>query len=108
MKEFKKVKKSLKQFIKVMVHLVKKKLVSVENLHEFCSIVTASMKDFKDDTTSSKKKKSSTTKGALQDKKNRHLYEKMQQVETAIQEEGNMRRFYDSFMKYYPMLLMFK
>ena len=85
-----------------------KKLVSVENLHEFHSIVTAAMKDFKDETKSSKKKKSSTTKVALQDKKNRRLYEQMQQVEMPILEEGNMKRFHDSFMKYYPMLLMFK
>jgi hypothetical protein len=107
MKEFKKVKKSLKQFTKVTACLVKKKLVSVENLHEFHSIVTAAMKDFKDDTKSSKKKKSSTTKVALQDKKNCRLYEKMQQVEMPILEEGNMKCFHDSFMKYYPMLLMF-
>jgi len=45
---------------------------------------------------------------ALQDKNNRRLYEKMQQVEMPILEEGNMKRFHDSFMKYYPMLLMFK
>jgi len=83
-----------------------KKLVSVENLHEFHSIVTAAMKDFKDETKSSKKKKSSTTKVALQDKKNRRLYEQMQQVEMPILEEGNMKHFHDSFMKYYPMLLI--
>jgi hypothetical protein len=80
--------------------------VSVENLHEFHSIVTAAMKDFKDETKSSKKKKSSTTKVALQDKKNRRLYEQMQQVEMPILEEGNMKHFHDSFMKYYPMLLI--
>jgi len=85
-----------------------KKLVSVENLHESHSIATAAMKDFKDKTKSSKKKKSSTTKVALQDKKNRRLYEQMQQVEMPILEEGNMKRFHDSFMKYYSMLLMFK
>jgi hypothetical protein len=107
-KEFKKVKKSLKEFTKVMARLVKKKLVSVENLHEFHSSVTGAMKDFKDETKSSKKKKSSTTKVALQERNNRRLYEKMQQVEMPVLEEGNMKRFHDLFMKYYPMLLMFK
>ena len=76
-KEFKKVKKSLKEFTKVTTRLVKKKLVSVENLHEFHSFVTGAMKGFKDETKSSKKKKSSTTKVALEDRSNRRLYEKM-------------------------------
>jgi hypothetical protein len=107
-KEFKKVKKSVKQFTKVTGHLVKKKLVSVENLHEIRSFVTGAIKDFKDETKSSKKKKLTTTKVALEDRSNRRLYEKMQQVKMPILDEGNMKRFHDSFMKYYPMLLMFK
>jgi len=107
-KEFKKVKKSLKEFTKVTARLVKKKLVSVENLHEFRSFVTGAMKDFKDETKSSKKKKSSTTTVALEDRSNRRLYEKMQQVQMPVLDEGNMKRFHDSFVKYYPMLLMFK
>jgi hypothetical protein len=49
--------------------------VSVENLHEFCSIVTGYMKDLKDETKSSKKKKSSTTKVVLQDRNDCRLYE---------------------------------
>jgi hypothetical protein len=72
-KEFKKVKKSLKEFTKVTARLVKKKLVSVENLHESHSIITGAMKDFKDETKSSKKKKSSTAKVGLQDRNNRHV-----------------------------------
>jgi hypothetical protein len=32
----------------------------------------------------------------------------MQQVQMPILDEGNMKRFHDSFTKYYPMLLMFK
>ena len=108
MKEFKKVKKSLKQFTKVTACLVKKKLVSVENLHEFRSFVTGAMKVFKDETKSSKKKKLTTTKVALEDRSNRRLYEKMQQVKMPILDEGNMKRFHDSFIKYYPMLLTFK
>jgi hypothetical protein len=107
-KEFKKVKKSLKEFTKVTARLVKKKLVSVENLHEFRRFVTGAMKDFKDEMKSSKKKKSTTAKVALEDRSNRRLYEKMQQVQMPILDEGNMKRFHDSFMKYYPMLLMFK
>jgi len=66
------------------------------------------MKDFKDEPKSSKKKKSSTTKVALKDRSNWCLYEKMQQVQMPILDEGNMKWFHDSFMKYYPMLLMFK
>jgi len=88
-KEFKKVKKSLKEFTKVTARLVKKKLVSVENLHEFRSFVTGAMKDFKDEPKSSKKKKSSTTKVALEDRSNRRLYEKMQQVKMPVLDEGN-------------------
>jgi predicted small secreted protein len=42
-KEFKKVKKSFKKFTKVTGRLVKKKLVSVENLHEVRSFVTGAM-----------------------------------------------------------------
>jgi hypothetical protein len=102
------VKKSLKEFTKVTACLVKKKLVSVENLHEFHSFDTGAMKDFKDETKSSKKRKSSATKVALQERNNRRLYEKMQQVEMPILEEGNMKHFHDLFMKYYPMLRMFK
>jgi hypothetical protein len=45
---------------------------------------------------------------ALQDKNNCRLYEKVQQVEMPILKEGNMKHFHDSFMKYYPMLLMFQ
>ncbi len=44
------------KFTKVTARLVKKKLVSVENLHELRSFVTGTMKDFKDETKSSKKK----------------------------------------------------
>ena len=72
-KEFKKVKKSFKKFTKVTSHLVKKKLVSVENLHEVKSFVTGAMKDFKDEAKSPKKKKSTTTKVALEDRSNRRL-----------------------------------
>jgi hypothetical protein len=107
-KEFKKVKKSLKKFTKVTACLVKKKLMSVENLHEFRSFVTEAMEGFKDETKSSKKKKSTTTKVALEDRSNCHLYEKMQQVQMPILDEGNMKRFHESFMKYHPMMLMFK
>ena len=107
-KEFKKVKKSFKKFTKVTGRLVKKKLVSVENLHEVKSFVTGAMKDFKDDAKSPKKKKSTTTKVALEDRSNRRLYEKMQQVKMPVLDEGNMKRFHDSFVKYYPMLLTFK
>jgi hypothetical protein len=82
--------------------------MSVENLHRFRSNVTVEMKELKDDSKSSKKKKSSTAKVSLQDKKNRRLYKKMQQVEMPILEEGIMKHFHDLFMKYYPMLLMFK
>jgi len=87
---------------------VKKKLMTVENLHELRSTITAAMKELEDNFKSSKKKKSSTAKVSLQDKKSRCLYKKMQQVEMPILEEGNMKHFHDSFMKYYPMLLMFK
>ena len=97
-KEFKKVKKSLKKLTKVTGRLVKKKLVSVENLHEVRSFLTGT----------TKKKKSTTTKVALEDRSNRRLYEKMQQVKMPVLDEGNMKRFHDSFVKYYPMLLTFK
>jgi len=107
-KEFKKVTKSFKEFTKVTGRLVKKKLVSVENLHEIRSFVTGAIKDFKDETKSPKKKKLTTTKVALEDRSNCRLYEKMQQVKMPVLDEGNMKRFHDSFMKYYPMLLMFK
>jgi hypothetical protein len=82
--------------------------MTVENLHELRSTITAAMKELEDNFKSSKKKKSSTAKVSLQDKKSRCLYKKMQQVEMPILEEGNMKHFHDSFMKYYPMLLMFK
>jgi len=107
-KEFKKVKKSLKEFTKVTARLVKKKLVSVENLHEFRSFVTGAMKDFKDETKSSKKKKSTTTKVALEDRSNRRLYEKMQQVQMPVLDEGNMERFHDSFMNIIQCCLCLK
>ena len=33
---------------------------------------------------------------------------KKQQVQMPVLDEGNMKRFHDSFVKYYPMLLTFK
>ncbi len=41
------------------------------------------------------------------EKQNCHLYEKMLK-KMPVLEEGNMKHFHDSFIKYYPMLLMFK
>jgi TPP-dependent pyruvate/acetoin dehydrogenase alpha subunit len=83
-KEFKKVTKSLKQLTNLTKRLIKKKLVSVENLQVLRSTITEARKDLKDVSKSSKKQKSSAAKLSLKDKNSRHLCEKMQQVKMPI------------------------
>jgi hypothetical protein len=65
--------------------------------------------DLKDGShSSSNQRKAGSGKVALTNKNHRCLLKDMMGVEMPVLEEGNMKRFHDSFFKYYPMLLSFK
>ena len=65
--------------------------------------------DLKDGSrSSSNQRKAGSGKIALTDKNHRRLLQDMMGLEMPVLEEGNMKRFHDSFVKYYPMLLSFK
>jgi hypothetical protein len=84
--------------------------VLVDNLNQIRATLEAAKKDLKDGSCSSSKHKvcNQNRSVLLMEKGNHCLYEKMLQVEMVVLEEGKMKRFHDSFMKDYPMLLMFK
>ncbi len=64
--------------------------------------------DLKDGSHSTNKYKAGSGKVSLTEKCNCRLLQEMMQVEMLLLEEGNMKHFHDSFLKYYPMFLMFK
>jgi hypothetical protein len=66
-------------------------------------------RDVKDGSRSSTSNhKAGSGKVALTDKRHCRLLQDMMRLEMPVLDEGNMKRFHDSFIKYYPMLLSFK
>jgi hypothetical protein len=88
--------------------MLKKKSVSVDNLKQLRATLEAAEKDLEDGSRLTTKHKAGYQRVSLMKKCNCHLYEKMLQVEMPVLEEGNMKHFHDSFMKYYTLLIMFK
>ncbi len=75
--------------------------------------IAASLDEVKSDLkegsrSSSNQRKAGSGKVALTDKNHRRLLQDMMGVQMPVLEEANMKRFHDSFVKYYPMLLSFK
>jgi hypothetical protein len=88
--------------------MLKKKSVSVDNLKQLRATLEEAKKELKDGSHLASKRKVSYQSVSQTEKGNRHLYNKMLQVEMPVLEEVDMKCFQNSFMKYYPMLLMFK
>ena len=86
----------------------KKKLDSVDTLKELRGTLTQATDELRRCNPASPKHKLSKQKVRLSEKCHRRLYEDMLKVEMPLLEEGNPKRYHDSFTKYYPMLLMFK
>ncbi len=87
----------------------KKKSMSSGHLKHIVASLDVVKSDDKDGSrSSSNNRKAGSQKVALTNKCNCHLLQDMMQVEMPVLKEGNMKRFHDSFLKYYPMLLSFK
>ncbi len=72
-------------------------------------LLDAVKRDVKDSSrSSSSNRKAGCGTVSLTDKHHCRLLQDLMWLEMPVLDEGNMKRFHDSFIKYYPMLLSFK